>query len=99
MGLVIELYSDCSGQGRNYTQFPDRGSFQIRIARLADEGARALLRAVWTDPAGLDPALRSAAVTKDIAERLARVATALERAHEPEEVAGFLMRCVFIMFA
>ena len=99
VGRVIELYSDFSGQGRNYTQFPDRGGYQIPIARLADEGTRALLRTVWTDPASLDPALRSAAVTQDIAERLARVATALERRHEPEEVAGFLMRCVFTMFA
>ena len=99
VGRVIELYSDFSGQGRNYTQFTDRGTYQIRVADLAREETRDLLHTVWTDPASLNPALRSAEVTKDIAERLARVARALERKHAPEEVAGFLMRCVFTMFA
>src|SRR5690606_1279077 len=43
---------------------------------------------------------RAVAVTKDIAQRLAELAAALEReGYEQERVARFLMRCVFTMFA
>ena len=99
VGHVIELYADFSGQGRNYTQFPGRRDFQIRLEDLRDEGIRERLRLVWTEPAALDPTARAARVTRDVAERLARVARRLEGAHEPGEVATFLMRCVFTMFA
>ena len=47
----------------------------------------------------LDPARRSARVTREIAERLARLARSLEQVHSPEDVAHFLMRCLFTMFA
>ena len=99
VGRMIEVHADFSGRGRNYAQFPDRRSFQIPIPHLRDDAVRDRLRAVWTDPASLDPARHAAAVTKDVAERLARVAAALERRHDPAEVSGFLMRCLFTMFA
>lgn len=99
VGRVIELYADFTGQGRNYTQFPDRKSFQIPIEALREPQVRDRLRAVWIDPKSLDPALHAAAVTKDVAERLARVAAALERRYDPAKVSGFLMRCLFTMFA
>src|SRR5690606_944298 len=51
------------------------------------------------DPMSLDPAQRSARVTREIADRLARLARSLEQEHEPELVAQFLMRCLFTMFA
>ena len=54
---------------------------------------------MWEEPHSLNPAIRSAEVTRDVAERLAKVAAHLERRHEPEAVAGFLMRCLFTMFA
>jgi len=55
---------------------------------------------VWTDPHSLDPAKKSARVTRDIARRLAQVSKSLEDAkHNPEDVAHFLMRCLFAMFA
>ena len=48
----------------------------------------------------LDPARRTAEVTREVAERLALVANALEAAkHDPEVVASFLTRCLFCMFA
>src|SRR5690606_20206414 len=48
----------------------------------------------------LDPSRESARVTRDIAHRLARLARSLEQAgHAPEQVAQFLMRCLFTMFA
>ena len=55
---------------------------------------------MWLDPHALDPAKRSAVVTRDIAKRLASVSKLLEdRGHQPEPVAHFLMRCLFTMFA
>ena len=99
VGHVFEVYADFSGQGKNYAQFPDREGYSIPLSVLRDPAARALLRAVWTDPLSLDPARRSAEVTRDIAARLARIARSLEdRDRHPEEVAEFLMRCLFTMF-
>jgi hypothetical protein len=58
------------------------------------------LRAIWTDPASLDPNARALRVTTEIAERLARLAAQLEdRGHAQEDVARFLIRVVFTMFA
>lgn len=60
----------------------------------------AFLRAVWEDPESLNPGPKAAAVTREIAERLAKLARSLEqRGHEQERVARFLIRCVFTMFA
>lgn len=42
---------------------------------------------------------RRARVTREIASRLAQLARSLEGEHAPEEVANFLMRCLFTMFA
>ena len=100
VGHLFEVYADFSGQGKNYAQFPDRGGYRIPLSGLHDPEVRVRLRAVWTDPHSLDPARRSAEVTRDIAERLARIARSLEdRGRNPEEVAEFLMRCLFTMFA
>ena len=100
VGHVFEVYADFSGQGKNYAQFPDRDGYSIPLEGLRDPEVRARLGAVWTDPQSLDPARRSAEVTRDIAERLARIARSLEdRGRHPEEVAEFLMRCLFTMFA
>lgn len=99
VGYVIELYADFSGRGRNYTQFPNRTEFTIPLQSLADGAIRDRLRRVWTDPKSLDPAIRSAEVTRDVAERLGIVAARLEKEHDPADVAHFLMRCLFTMFA
>ena len=99
VGHVIEVYSDFSGQGKNYAQFPDRAGYTIALEDLRDPEIRARLRAIWTDPHSLNPARRSAEVTRDIAERLARIARNLEGRYDPRVVAEFLMRCLFTMFA
>jgi hypothetical protein len=100
VGHVLEVYADFSGQGKNYAQFPDRQSFRIYLEDLRDSAVRERLVQIWTDPLTLDPARKSARVTRAIAERLAAVSKALEAAqHPPEEVAMFLMRCLFTMFA
>ena len=99
VGHVIEVYADFSGQGKNYAQFPDRDGYSVPLEGLRDQTIRDRLRAIWCAPHSLDPARRSAEVTRDIAERLARIARSLEGKHDPKEVAEFLMRCLFTMFA
>ncbi|MFM6830208.1 MAG: type IIL restriction-modification enzyme MmeI, partial [Novosphingobium sp.] len=100
VGHAIEVFADFSGQGKNYRQFPDRAGFRIYLDDLHDPEIQDRLRAIWTDPHSLDPAKRAAAVTRNIAGRLASVSKLLEdRGYKAEPVAHFLMRCLFTMFA
>lgn len=106
VGHTIELFADFTRSGKTYLPFPDPGTFRIRLDKLAEEEQQAKLKAVWTDPLSLDPSRRSAKVTRELAERLARLAKSLEGAKdehgqplEPARVAQFLMRCLFTMFA
>lgn len=99
VGHVIEVFADFSGQGKNYAHFPDRQSYRIGMEDLRDEAVQARLRTIWQDPLSLDPTRIAAEVTRDIAERLARIARGLEARHDPKDVAEFLMRCLFTMFA
>ncbi len=100
VGHCLELYADFTGTGRAYTQFPDRKGFRIFLEDLRDEKVRRLLVAIWTDPQSLDPTRQSARVTRQIAGRLAQVSKSLEEGGaNPEDVAHFLMRCLFTMFA
>jgi hypothetical protein len=100
VGHCFELYANFRRDGKAFYQFPDRQSFRIYLEDLRDPEIRDRLVRVWTDPLSLDPARKSARVTREIAERLAAVSKALEeQKHDPEEVAMFLMRCLFTMFA
>ncbi|HEX8307684.1 MAG TPA: type IIL restriction-modification enzyme MmeI [Allosphingosinicella sp.] len=100
VGHAFEIFADFSGQGKNYRLFPDRSGFRIYLDDLRDEAVRDRLRAIWLDPHSLDPTKRAAAVTRDIAKRLAKVSQSLEeRGYGAEKVAHFLMRCLFTMFA
>lgn len=99
VGHCFEFYADFTGQGKNYVQFPDRLGCRVYLDDLRKPEVRARLATIWTDPLSLDPARHAARVTRAIAERLAAVSKALERQHDPEEVAMFLMRCLFTMFA
>jgi hypothetical protein len=75
--------------------------FERAVQRhLADGDAADRLTRIWQDPVSLDPTRTAAKVTREIAERLAAVSKALEAKKYPaEEVAHFLMRCLFTMFA
>lgn len=100
VGRVIELFADFSGQGKHYKQFPDRARFRITLDDLRHEEVRQRLAAIWEAPLSLDPTRHAAAVTRDVAARLASISKLLEeRGHDPEQVALFLMRCLFTMFA
>jgi hypothetical protein len=100
VGHSFEVFADFSQAGKAYLPFPDPRTFRIRLADLADEKIRERLRLIWTDPAALDPAKRSADVTREVSAHLAELAKSLEQAgHEPDLVAQFLTRCLFCMFA
>lgn len=102
VGHCLELYANFRGDGRAYDQFPDRQGFRVYLDDLRKAETRALLATIF-DPAhvhDLDPTRRSAKVTREIAQRLAAVSKALEAAKHPaEEVAAFLARALFTMFA
>ena len=100
VGHTIELYAEFTQTGGTYIPFPDPQSSRFRLADLAKDEIRERLRGVWLDPLSLDPARRSAKVTREIAGKLAELAKSLEAAkHDPHDVAQFLMRCLFTMFA
>ena len=100
VGHVIELYADFSKQGQGYNQYPDGNRYRIYLEDLRKCDIRDLLRMIWTDPYRLDPSLRSAGVTCDIATHLAELGKSFEgQGHDSEAVARFLMRCLFSMFA
>ncbi len=100
VGRNIELYAEFSRSGATYTPYPDARSHRIRLEDLSKEEVRERLSAVWLDPLSLDPARRSAKVTREIADQLAKLAKSLEAAgHSPQLVSSFLMRALFTMFA
>ena len=100
VGRSFEFYSDFTGQGRAYRAFPDERRRVIPLEHLAEREVQDQFRAVWLDPGSLDPALRRAAATREVAGYLAEVSKALEgRGKPPEEVATFLTRTLFAMFA
>jgi hypothetical protein len=80
-------------------QFPDATGFRLYLADLRRPEVRELLAAIWQRPQTLDPARRRTEVTREIAVHLALLAQGLERRYPAEDVAFFLMRCLFCMFA
>jgi hypothetical protein len=100
VGFCIDLYADFARQGKTYVQFPDPQRYRTRLEDLGESDVRARLRLLWTDPMALDPSRQSARVTRALAEKLGRLASALEDdGHGTGRVAGFLMRSLFTMFA
>jgi len=100
VGHSIELFSEFSCTGGTYVPFPAAGSHRIFLSDLKDSAIRERLRKMWMEPLELDPARRSARVTREIAAQLAKLAISLEKAgHEADAVSAFLMRSLFTMFA
>jgi hypothetical protein len=67
VGHCFEIYANFRRDGKAFDQFPDRKSFRIYLEDLRRPDMRDRLAAIWTDPLALDPAQRSARVTRDIA--------------------------------
>jgi hypothetical protein len=100
IGYCIEVFADFTGTGKAYAQFPDRSRYRIMLEDLRHADVRSRLRAIWTDPAGLDPSAEAARVTRQVADLLATVSRRIEkRGYSPDAVSGFLMRLLFTMFA
>ena len=114
VGVAIELWSDFARQGKTYAQFPDRARSRITLEQLRDPEVRDRLLKVWTDPMSLDPAVRMAEITTDIAARLAWLVRSIgsrevtgqhgrpdvvARAARANQTALFVMQCIFAMFA
>lgn len=100
VGRNIELYAEFTRSGATYVPYPDARNHRLRMEDLREDEIRERLRAVWLDPLSLDPSRRAARVTRNIADQLAKLAKSLESVkHSPQQVAGFLMRCLFTMFA
>ena len=67
---------------------------------LLDEQKRLELRKVWTEPEAFNPSAQAADVTEAVMRELVQVGDALkERGENPDEVAHFLVKCVFTLFA
>jgi hypothetical protein len=100
VGYCIDLYADFARQGKIYVPFPDPQNYRILLTDLYKEEIQVRLQQLFTNPLELDPSKRAAKVTRELAERLAKLASLFEASgHPPEKVAGFLMRCLFTMFA
>ncbi|RYF73179.1 MAG: SAM-dependent DNA methyltransferase, partial [Cytophagaceae bacterium] len=100
VGYCIDLYSNFAGVGDSFVPFPDQNHYRIPLAKLAGDDTRDLLRLVFTDPRELDPSRRAARVTRELAGYLASLSAQLEKAgNAPDQVAQFLMRCLFTMFS
>jgi hypothetical protein len=54
------VYADFTGQGKNYTQFPDRQSFRVYLEDLRTEEVRERLKTIWLEPQSLDPTRKAA---------------------------------------
>lgn len=82
-----------------FTGYPDEPR-EIRIEDLVDDSKRQMLKWVFTDPLKLRPEKSTAAVTEEAAQHFAGLADAMrERGQDSNQVAHFLVQCLFCMFA
>lgn len=97
IGYCFDLYATFDGS-RNYRDYPTAQHKRIYLRDLAIHVE--LLREIFLSPRALDPAKRTTKVTRAIAAHLAELARDLEaKRYGADEIATFLMRCIFTMFA
>jgi len=74
--------------------------YSLSLDDLLDAAKRDLLRSCFTDPEKLKPSKTRQLLTEEAAQRFATLAQRLRgRGHPPEEVAHFVNRLIFCMFA
>jgi hypothetical protein len=74
--------------------------YEIPLAELGTPRNIEIMRQLFHDPEKLRPGVTSEAITTEVAERLAQVAQGLrQRGFDPSDVARFLDRIVFCLFA
>ena len=120
VGRAFELYFDYAGNGRGYGFFPDKQRYRIALGDLTSDAKLPgvdltpadVLRAIWRDPASVDPRVRAADVTRDVARKLAQVSVHLEEegrremkrrgeadaTHEAELIEGTALFLMRILF-
>jgi type II restriction/modification system DNA methylase subunit YeeA len=82
-----------------FTGYPDEPR-TIRIEQLVEPEARQILKWVFTDPEKLRPEKSTAAITAEAAGQFAQLAAAMRcRGEDGQNVAHFLVQCLFCMFA
>ena len=82
-----------------FTGYPDEPR-EIRIEQLTDPATLQLLRWVFTDPHKLRPEKSTAAITEAAAGKFATIAKSMrQRGLDGQQVAHFLVQCLFCMFA
>lgn len=95
IGSHFEIWMSFSG---NYGGYGARE--KIDLDQLLNEKVFNRFVAIFNDPQSLNPEKYRARVTREVADTLAKLARWLEKqGYEPKEVANFLMRCIFTMFA
>ncbi|WP_028456211.1 class I SAM-dependent DNA methyltransferase [Chitinilyticum litopenaei] len=99
VGRYLALYAQFNDGDRSYAMYPDKASYKIAITDLAKPEVRERLRQIWLNPQALNPELISAEVTRQVSLQLAELARTLEQQHRPQQVAAFLTRSLFTMFA
>jgi type II restriction/modification system DNA methylase subunit YeeA len=83
----------------NFTNTPNV-IHEIRLEELDNPRSLEILRAVFNEPEKLKPGATSAAITEEAASHLAEIAQSLRDAgHDPLDVARFLDRIIFSLFA
>jgi hypothetical protein len=97
VGHCFDLYASFDGTA-DYRAFPEAKRSRLFVRDLAEH--RDLLRTIFLDPSSLDSSGHTTRVTREIAADLAELARDLEASgHPPKQVAPFLMRCIFTLFA
>jgi len=94
IGSHFELWLGFSG---DYGGYGARRT--IPLEELQQEDTFDLFVDIFTEPQKRNPEKIAARVTREVAADLAQLAKTLEAKQSPQEVAGFLMRCIFTMFA
>lgn len=87
---------------RIHTNFTNSVSkiYEIALDDLVEPDTRATLKAVFSDPETLRPGKTRQSLTVEVAEEFATLAQRLrDRGHDPQDVAHFINRLVFCMFA
>ncbi|WP_367714460.1 DNA methyltransferase [Nitratireductor sp. GISD-1A_MAKvit] len=96
------IVSDIGTTIRIHTNWTNSVSkvYEIAIADLGDPTKRGWLKAALSDPETLRPTKTRQELTEEVAGEFAELARSLRgRGHHPEQVAHFINRLVFCMFA
>ncbi|MEM1280701.1 MAG: DNA methyltransferase, partial [Cyanobacteria bacterium P01_H01_bin.152] len=94
IGSHFELWTGFNGDYGGYAARRD-----IELAALKRPEIFAEFVDIFTDPQARNPEKIAAEVTRKVAADLANLTKTLEGQHTPQDVAHFLMRCIFTMFA